>query len=343
MIQGLDQVNPQFRHLTDILLFTDRTDEDWSNYRNLLESNGGNLLYLLDTFLSSIRVFWSEEFWTQRLDFLLSLQNPRLQQVIDFHMEARFRGLVRGCGSPSAKLHNEYMQFIALCKVKSWRKESLSSAKKFLLELPNTVAVGNLLDIVNHFIPTVYVSLDDYGDSLSREVLHSVRAFDMLETLEKQGIPVNRELIHKVAKDLFFGRSLNRKNRNSLFNMMKNGSVRDTIKSAYKEEHRPRLMELIDQCDFREIEHEHMINIKSILDIDCTIADQLLVIYADKLHTRGAGSKKANIDRIVRVLKTFPQCSPKKVLAYLSNNNRMSDIKYLMRAFPDLRKLAAFI
>ena len=52
---------------------------------------------------------------------------------------------------------------------------------------------------------------------------------------------------------------------------------------------------------------------------------------------------KANIDRIIRVLKTFPQFSPKKMLVYLANNNRMTDIKYLLNAFPDLRKLAAFI
>lgn len=343
MIQNLDQVNPQFRHLTDLLLFTDRIDADWSDYKNLLEGSEINLSYLLDRFNNSTQIYWTVGFWIQRLEFLFSLQHPKLLQAIEYQIETRFRGLVRSHRSPDILIHNEYMQFVGLCEAKAFHKESLISIRKFLLELPNIVVADKLVDIVSHFIPTIYPSFNDYGEALSKEVLHSVKAFSTLEMLEKQGIPVNKELIHKVAKDLFFGRSLNRKNRNSLFNMMKNSSVRDTIKAAYREEHRSRLMELINQCDFREIEHEHMVNIKSILDIDFSVADQLLVIYADKLHTRGAGSKKANIDRIIRVLKAFPQCSPKKVLAYLSNNNRMSDIKYLMRAFPDLRKLAAFI
>jgi hypothetical protein len=42
-------------------------------------------------------------------------------------------------------------------------------------------------------------------------------------------------------------------------------------------------------------------------------------------------------------MKTFPQISPKKILAYLSSQNKMTDIKYMLLAFPNLRKLAAFV
>lgn len=344
MIQDLDKVNSEFRKLTDLLLFTDRIDTDYTNYRSLLEDIAfNNYSYLWDRFTRCTEILWDEAFWAHRLDFLFSLQHKKLQQAIDYHLEMKFRALVRSHSNPSVLLHNEYMQYIGLCKAKAKHKESVASAKKLLLELPNTVAVDKLVEIINNFIPTIFLSLADYGETLSKEVSHSARALDVMEILEEQGIPVNRELVHKAAKDLFFGRTLNRKNRNALFGMLSNDSIRAAIKAAYHPEHRVRLIELINQCDFSEIEVEHMVNIKKVLDIDISVADELVVVYADKLQARGAGAKKANIDRIIRVLKTFPQCSPKKILAYLSNNNRMSDIKYLMKAFPDLRRLAAFI
>lgn len=339
----LDKVDPEFRRLTDLLFFTDRTDVDWSNYGSLLGNNDIHFSYLWDRFIKSIEIFWDEAFWNHRLDLLFFLQNKKLQNSIETQLELRFKDLIRTHLDPNPKQHNEYIQYIALCKAQAKHKESLMAAKKLLMELPYTVANEKLLNIVSQFIPTVFPTLNVYGEILSKEVSHSARAFQTLKALEDQGIPVNKGLITKVAKDLFFGRVLNRKNRNSLFNMMKNDSVRTAIKEAYTKDHRNRVIELLNQCEFGEIEREHLVNIKSILDIDPTIADELLVIYADKLHARGTGTKKANIARIIRLLKTFPQFSPKKVLVYLSSNNRMSDIKYLMNAFPDLRKLAAFI
>lgn len=339
----LDKVDPHFRHLTDLLFFTDRTDVDWSNYRSQLDSDINNYTYLWDRFIKGTEILWSEDFWIQRLDFLFSLQNQKLQQDIEDRLDSKFRALLTGYGLHNTQTNYEYVQFMALVKTKAMRNENLVAAKKLLLEIPNRVQSDKLVEIIKDFIPALYPSLQDYGMALSKEVSHSVRAFSILEDLEKRGVPVNKDLLHKTAIDLFFTRTLNRKNRSSLFNMMKNDAVRSCIKNMYTKNHRDRLMALINQCDFREIENWHLINIKSILDIDSSVADELVVIYADKLHNRGMGSKKANIDRIIRVLKAFPQCSPKKVLAYLSNNNRMSDIKYLMKAFPNLRKLAAFI
>jgi hypothetical protein len=338
----LDKVDSQFRHLTDLLLFTDRTDVDWSNYQTLLNDEP-NYLYLVDRFERCVEMHWDEAFWRHRLDFLFSLGHKKLHQLMDILIEDRFRYLIKSNSAASPYVHKEFMQYIWLCAAKAKHKANLMAAKKLLLQLPYSVRADDLLRFVKHFVPIVYPSLEAYGDALTREIAHSSRAFQMMDTLEKEGVPVDRSLIYKVAKDLFFKRVLNRKNRHSLFTMLNDDSVRNAIKLEYKPEHQERLLTLINQCDFGEIDQGHLINIKNILDIDDSVADKLLVAYGDKLHARGVGSKKANIERIIKVLKTFPQCSPKKTLVYLSNHNRMSDIKYLLSAFPDLRRLAPFL
>lgn len=335
-------VDSQFRHLTDLLLFTDRTDVDWSDYRTLLNDET-NYFYLEDRFSKCVEMHWNEDFWKHRLDFLFSLQHKKLHRLMDNLIEGRFKFLIRSNSSASPYVHREFMRYIGLCAAKAQHKGNLMTAKKLLLQLPNSVRADDLTRFINYFVPFVYPSLEAYGEALTREVAHSQRAFQVMDTLEKRGVPVDRTLIYKIAKDLFFKRALNRKNRHSLFIMLDDETIRNAIKLEYKAEHQERVIALLNQSDFGEIEQRHLANIKNLLDIDETIADKLLVIYANKLHARGIGSKKANIDRIIRVLKTFPQCSPKKMLVYLSNNNRMSDIKYLLSAFPDLRKLAAFI
>jgi hypothetical protein len=337
-----DKVDSQFRHLTDLLFFTDRTDVDWSNYQTLL-SDEANYLYLADRFEKCVEMHWDEAFWKHRLDFLFSLQHKKLHQLMVVLIENRFSYLIKSHGTASPYTHKEFMQYVGLCTAKAKHKASLMPAKKLLLQLPYNLKAGDLIGFVYYFVPAVYPSLEAYGDALTREIAHSSRAFQMMDALEKEGIPVDRTMIYKVAKDLFYKRVLNRKNRHSLFTMLNDDSVRNAIKLEYKPEHQERLLTLINQCDFGEIEQGYLINIKNLLDIDDKVADRLIVVYADKLHARGVGSKKANIERIIKVLKTFPQCSPKKMLVYLSNHNRMSDLKHLFSAFPELRRLAPFL
>jgi hypothetical protein len=125
--------------------------------------------------------------------------------------------------------------------------------------------------------------------------------------------------------------------------MLEDKEVMAHLKSFYKPEHRDRLIELIKRCDYKEIEEYHLRNIKNLLELDASIADELMETYAVKLYSRYTGHKGANVKRLVRACKTFPQFSPKKVLAWLSANNKMSDIKIMLSSFPDLKNLAAFV
>jgi len=115
------------------------------------------------------------------------------------------------------------------------------------------------------------------------------------------------------------------------------------LKSDYTSNNRLSLMDFLSNCDYRILEDFHLRNIRNIISLDETIADELSIIYINKLYARRVSHKRANADRIVRLLNTFPEISPKNILAHLSSNNKMYDIKYMILAFPNLRKLAAFI
>lgn len=335
-----DKIDPQFRLLTDFLFFTDRTDVDWSNYQVLLGSNLDHYYYLTDRFNRSIEIFWDEKFWLHRLELLFSLGNDKLTALVQSSIDNRFNKKTRYYDN-NIKNNNDYIQYVALCKIKSIRKENLQNARELLLQL--ATKSQDIVNIVNDFIPSVFPSLAVYGELASAQASKSGSAFYVLQDLSKKGIPVDLQMSFKVAQNLFFKRSFIRKNRNLLFSMLRHDEARDTIKAAYKPEHKTRLLELISHCEFNEFESVYHSNVKSMLDIDVSIADEIMTVYADKLHARGYGAKKSNIVRIIKVLKAFPQMSPRKMLVYLSNNDRMSDIKYLIKAFPELKKLVVFV
>lgn len=341
----LDKVDPQFRKLTDLLFFTDRVDVDWSNYSILLDNNDDHYQYLWDRLNKSINILWDEAFWNHRLELLFSLQHKKLHRAVDDLFDYRFSKFIKTARNTNIFTHNEYFQYVSLCKVKDKNKESVVAAAKILQQLPYFIMPYDmdLVSIVNNFIPSVFLSLDQYGDACTKYAIQSGRDLSNLSKIEKSGIPIDQKFLFKMSEDLFLRRAINRKNINSLFTILRNDKVKKFIKTWYKEEHRERLLAIIEQCEYTEFELPFMVNIQSILDIDPTIADSLIVSYANKLQARGTGSKKANINRLVRMLKAFPQFSPKKFLVYLSDQNRMSDIKYLVKGFPELKNIIAFI
>jgi hypothetical protein len=203
--------------------------------------------------------------------------------------------------------------------------------------------VSRITSIIENFIPHLFPDLNEYLELLGKKVSQSARNFQVLQQLEKQGVPIDRGPIFNLVKNLLVKRALNRPNRRSFFAMIDDQTVLNYLKSEYKPEHRSRLIELIKACDYKEIEELHLRNVKNLLELDSSITDELLKAYADGLYSRGTGNKKANVQRLIRLCKTYTQFSPKKVLVYLSSNNKMSDIKYLISAFPDLKTLAPFI
>jgi hypothetical protein len=340
----LDNIDPAFRKLADLLFFTDRTDIDTSNFLTLLGNNNDHYAYLWDRFLRSAAIYWEESFWLNRFEFILESKIKRLEQDIENHLLISYRSKFSYYTFPKyANEENLNIQYRAWIKAKSLKKEDLGSIRSFLLELPYITRSTNLISAVSFFIPYVFQDMDEYLEALSKKTPHSARSFEIIQELEKQGLKVNKQPLFKLASDMLLKKKPNRRNRHTFFAMINDIDILADLKANYEPAHHQRLLELISLCDYREIEELHLRNIKNLLALDSIIADHIMKVYADNLYSRGYGYKRANITRLIRVCKTCPQVSPKKVLVWLSVNNRIPDIKYLVKAFPSLKTLVLFV
>jgi hypothetical protein len=342
----LDKINPQFRQLTDLLFFSDKLDLDLSEYKNLFKSNyNEHYAYVWDRFSKCSEIFWEngEKFWSHRLNFLLSLHDKNFSSDIETHLENRMFQLIKTKKHIHIKYDNEYLQFLELCKVKHSRHESLAHIKKQLTELPSHVRADKLMLIINSFIPLIFSNLSEYIDIVSRKITQSSRNFDLLKSLENQGFEIDKLPMVKLLKEILLEKTHVVKNRRAFFTMINDKDILDLFKLEYKNSLKKKIIVLLSQCEYTEIEENHLRNVKCLLEIDPSLADEMAVIYADKLYGRVTGHKRSNADRLIRLVKTFPIIVPKKLLAYLSAQNKMADIKYMLAAFPALKKLAAFV
>jgi hypothetical protein len=345
MTPSLGKINPKFRNLTDLLFFSDRMDLDLSEYKNLLrENHAEHKEYLWGRFQKSSEIFWEQgsQFWSHRLTFLFSLNENSLSTDMSAYIEKRMFNLVKMKYVIDVRYDIELQQFLEYCKVKTQRRESLQTVKDYLLSMPSHVSVEKLLQLINHFIPLLFKDVNEYTDHIAKKIPQSARNFELLRELEGHGLAFNKQPIMLLAKDLLLERTQNDKNRRALFSLLHDPSILSFLKTnsvSYKD----RVISLLNACDYKEIEDRHLSNVKVLLELEPTLGDDLASIYAEKLYARGTGHKKANADKLIRLLKSFPQIQPKKVLAFLSAHNKMTDIKYMLSAFPDLKKLAAFV
>jgi hypothetical protein len=342
----LDKVNLKFRQLVDLLFYSDRMDLDLSGFKHLLKENYEiHFEYIWDRFKRCSEISWEngEQFWSHRLTFLLSLNEKTLSKYIEDYLEKRMFALVRTKHEPSIRYDIEYLQFLELCKIRSSRHEDLTSVKNYLTEMPAYLNLDKVIAIVNSFIPIVFADMNEFAQVILKKITYSVRSFDLLCSLEQRGIKFDKRPIINLIKEILIERKHSEKNIRAFFSLLNDKQIAASFKKEYLPAYKSNLIKLINACDYQMIEEYHLRNIKNIITLDSTVADELSFIYADKLYARYTGHKKANADRLIRLLKTIPEISSKKILVYLSNNNYMSDIKYILSAFPELKKLAAFM
>lgn len=345
MVSIYENLNPKFRNLTDLLFYSDRMDLDLSDYKSLYKENRkDHSTYILNVFKRSVDIFWEDNysFWFSRLEFFFSLNEKHLSEEFASFLEKRVFNLFKFKLEINPKYDIEFQQFLAYCKIKLQRNEELNYVKDQLLSLPSSTSAERLMQIIPHFVPLFFKDINEYTDHLVKKIPQSARNFELLRELEGLGLHFNKQPVISLAKDLLLDRVYNDKNRRALFSLLHD----NIILSSLKEIQVPlnaRLVGLLNACDYKEIEDRHFSNIKHLLYLDSSLMDDIANIYATKLYARGGGHKKANADRLIRLIKVFPQISPKKVLAFLSSNNKMIDIKYMLNAFPELRRLAAFV
>lgn len=346
MTLQLDKINPRFRQLVDLLFFSNRQDLDLSQFKELLKGNyNPHFNYLWDRFTRGVLVAWEDgpSFWKNRLTFLLSLNDKNLSKRISEHLEKKMFAVVRHKYDADPAYDIEYLQFLELCKVKHSRNENLTAIKSEIIELSAYVRFENLITIVNSFIPTVFPDINEYVEIVTKKIISSARNYDLLVALESKGIPFNKEPVVDLAKELILERDRKPKNCRAFFTILNDPYVRERLKEHYDEKYHDRIISIVRASDVSLIEDFHLRNIKNLILLDPEMADEIAIIYADKVYNKGLSHKRACADKFIRLLKVSPEISHKKFLVYLSSKSKMFDIKHLITAFPDLKSLAAFV
>jgi hypothetical protein len=339
----LELVDPKYRKLVDQIFFTDRSDLDLSEFQSLFANKDVHFDYLRDRIKRSREIFWDESFWINRFEFLLSINPRKIEQELEATLLGEFKQLLMRTYGASPLYNNVYLQIIAWTKAKLNKKLGTKAVEDLLTSLIHWSSTDQTLEVVKSFTPFIFKDLAEYVTLISKSLSQSSRNFQVIKELESHGFQLDKEPMFKLARDLLFKRALNRPNRRTLFNLFTDQFVMAHLKTQYKPEHRDRLVDFIKSCEFKEIEEQHLRNIKNLLELDSTVADELLTTYAEKLYARGTGAQGANIKRLIRACKTFPQFQPKKVLVWLSTNNRVSNMKFLISSFPDLKPLVPFV
>lgn len=344
----MNYINPKFRHLTDLLFYSNRTDLGVSDFRDVLSSDASNRKYFLDQFEKGRHIFWENgaDLWYFRLSLIYKI-DKRLKRNIITRIEKNMAALL--ANKKSRKIDPEkdldLQIYIQHCKVKKDNGEDMSLIRSYLMNLPSQVKKEYVIHVIQCFIPVIFKSMRDYSDIVVHNVTKSFWNFGVLKELEKNGFYVDKARLARIAIDIYLRRARNNYNIQVFFNLLEDKEVLELVKKGYKPEHYSQFIDLIRNSGYIIFSNHNYSfdNIRNLIDIDPTITDTITKIYIDNLYTRYPKHNRANADRIVKLIKTIPEVSEKTVLAYLSSLNKMADLTHILQEFPELKKLSAFI
>jgi hypothetical protein len=345
MMSDLSKVDSNFRQISDTLLFSDRTDLDLSNFTYYLNKNKYNVEYFWNSFKRSSELFWenNEELWFYRFSFFLKSLDRNILRNIEIFLEKKMFALLLLKSNVSPKINVEYIQFLQYFKVKSQRGENLSNIKDKFIDLVPKLKIKKTIYVLNSLVPHLFKDKQEFFDLATRKILVSENNFNLLLELERQGLVFDRASAINLANEIILELEPSERNARTLFFLLKDSKIMEGLKQKYSLSHHSKILTLIEECYYQVIEENHLINIKNLIRLDLSIADDLANIYVKKIFNRVIAHKRANSDRIIRLLKSVPEISHKKLLAFLAANNQMSDIRYITKVFPELKKLAIFV
>lgn len=339
----LSKIDPTFRRLADLLFFTDRTDIDTSNFLDLLGKTDDHYEYLWDRFLRSVEINWDEPFWLDRFDLILKYDPRDFKQEVERFLLLKFRRQAMWYSFKGREgASNEYLQLVAWSKAKSARKQNLSSVKSYLLELPFSVKVETIHSTIHDFIPSVFADTPDFVSCLVANSGQYARTLDVLKSLEKLGMPVEKTQLYKLAGNLLTKQNHSYYNRRSFFTLLADPEIFVSMKTDYHADQRAPLLSMVMSSDYKELENNGFLNMNNLLQLDASIADEMMDMYVKSLYSRGYGNKKANVQRLITLCRNYPQFSTKKVLMSLADHGTRNVGAFAV-AFPELQNLVAFV
>jgi len=344
ILNVLSKVDPNFRKMTDLLFFSDREDIDIVLYKKLLKENYQiNIEYFFDRFCKSCEISWEPTFWHNRFLFIRSLKDKLLIKRVDSTLYKKIKTYLK---NENIDLNSpDYLQFVQLCKVKSLHKNDLKSIKTFLMDLFSYVNAYKLYQILNSIIPLIFNSFTDYFYFVAKNSKDHYLTFKVFRSLKKRGVIIEPECLNDMIRSLLFNKNPLGKVRraHSFFFILSDVDCRESFKKTFTSDYSKQIPNFIKYLDLRDMEGEHFSNIKNLIYLDSSLADDIATTYLEKIYARSVVHKKANADKIIKLLKLIPEISPKKVIFWLSSMKRVNDVNYVLKEFPSLKSLVAFL
>lgn len=340
------KIDDKFKNLTDLLFYSSIKNLDIEVYKSFFINNKiHNKEYILNVFKASSNIFWenSAHLWFYRLE-MIYLLDKSLFSEIDKLISKSFSSALRNADHIEYDI--SYIQHVELCKVKRKYKKSLLKTKDYFLQMINVLNFDILYSVINNYIPILFSSKNELIKLITNRVIISINNLNFLFFLEKKGELPDKSSLMSLSKNFLDQNKktiISDKYRKSILALILNKDILEYIKSIYCAQYRSNLIAVLQSSDYFEIEGNHLNVIESLLYLDESLADEIANIYIAKLYARYVSHKKANVDKVIRLLRKFKLISPKKVLILLSKLNRSKDIKYIVKEFPELKNLAMFI
>lgn len=343
----LNKINSSFRLKTDLLLFTDRCDIDLSDYKTLMSSSFNNhYQYFWDCFEKTSNVFWDSKFWNSRINIIYDLDIKKISKSMDKFFEKRMMNAVKFKDSPDPTYNIECLQFLEYCKVKRDRGLPLDKVKDLFIEMPYFIRHQKLTKVIDKLIPDLFSSFDEYANLLSDDNIGFHKNINYLLSVDSKIFKGKDNFIANLFVDIFKEDKKNsskiiKKEYRIMMDMLKSPVSRQLIKDKYDPSFK--VTRFFKSYCLGDWENNCFENIKNILDLDPSLFESVLDSYLKLRFNVLSGHRRANVDKVTKAIKHVPQITPKKVLNWLSVNNKSSDIKYLISVYPELSKIALFI
>lgn len=341
-----EKISSRFRQLTDLLFYTDRKDLDLAEFGQLLNNCGANYSnYFITSFEKSTNIAWENivDYWFYRFCFILSLENKKIKKAVLTQVENRFFYFIER--AYDLKINLSIIQYVQLCRARKHLGLSLEKEKKYLLGLSNFLVPQRSVDVCELFIPIIWRNKKHLIENIISRFSKLHHVDSMLLYLRDNNYKLNDKKIARKAIDLCIRGKETQASSILFFNMLNDENVFEAFKSMYTDELRQKLYKKVENLEISSLTHgSNGFNIVSVVSsIDPELIDPLTELYVSYTYSRYIRHKKSNVDRIIKFIKTVDGVNPKVVLVCMSKLNKNKDIKKVLEAYPELKKLALFV
>lgn len=346
MTTNNEKIDSKFRKLTDLFFCTDRKDLDLTEFRELLNNCNSNYVnYFITRFDRATAISWDDnaDYWYNRLCFILSLENKKIKREVYSRIEDRFVYFIERAANIKDNL--SIIQYIQICCARKHLGLPLEREKRFLLYTSNFLTVKRSIDLCKLFIPVIWKSNRHLMDNILFELPKLNNAISVLEYLKNSGYYLDSKKIARMVMDSCVRIETNPIKSSLFFNLLNDKDVLLEFKKMYTPSIRKSLYKKVECLGVTALTYDNCgINILNlVIDIDPELSEQLTGLYITYLYTRYIKHTRSNIDRIVKLINEVKGVNPKIVLVYLTKLNKHKDIKRMVKAYPELKKLSLFV